>query len=464
MIQIGSTVEIRIEDVSNEGHGIGRAEGMALFVKDTLPGDLVRVNITKLKKNYGIAEKLVLIEPSNDRIQAGCPYAVECGGCVYQNLDYGAQLKLKKKQVHDKLTRLAGLENPEIKHIIAMENPYRYRNKAVMQISEDGSVGYYKSKSHDVIDCESCLLQTKAAEAASSALRDFIKTDHISVYDPISGKGLLRNMIVRTSWSTGEVMVILVINGKGIPNIEKLVTMIDERICGLAEAEDEQNFSLESVHVNINKKPGSEILGDQSVLIAGRQVIPDQIGPLKFEISSMSFYQVNPVQMEKLYEKVLEYAGLTGTETVLDLYCGVGTIGLLAASKAKKVIGIESVRGAVIDANRNAVINGIVNATYICGPAEIELPKLINEETITADVAIMDPPRIGCDPGLLEAVADANIQRIVYVSCDPATLARDIKILIGKGYQFMEATPVDMFPWTGAVETVVLMSKAIQLD
>jgi len=306
MIQVGNTLEIRIEDISNEGHGIGKAEGMALFVKDTLPGDLVRIHITKLKKNYGFAEKILLVEPSPDRIKAACPYAGECGGCLFQNLEYFAQLRLKEKQVRAKLTRLAGIEDPEIRDIIGMENPYRYRNKAVLQIAKDGSVGFYKAKSHDVIDCETCILQTKAAEAAASALRDFIKTDHISVYDSISGKGLLRNMIVRSSRSTGEVMVVLVINGKGIPNVEKLVTMMDDRICELDESEDEPDYSLESVHININKKPGSEILGDQSVLIAGRQVIQDEIGPLKFEISSMSFYQVNPVQMEKLYEKALE--------------------------------------------------------------------------------------------------------------------------------------------------------------
>ncbi len=459
MIHVGSTLEIRIEDISNEGHGIGKAEGMALFVRDTLPGDLVCVYVSKLKKNYGFAEKLLLVEPSPDRILAACPFSTDCGGCSFQQLSYNAQLKTKEKQVRDKLTRLAGIENPLIRPIIGMDETYRYRNKAVMQIAEDGSVGFYKAKSHDVIDCETCLLQTKAAEAAADALRDFIKTDHISVYDPVSGKGLLRNMIVRTSWSTGEIMVVLVINGKGIPNAEKLVRMMDDRISDLEEADGAWNYSLESVHININKKPGSEILGEQSILIAGKQVIIDKIGHLKFEISSMSFYQVNPTQMERLYEKALDYACLTGTETVLDLYCGVGTIGLLASSKAKKVIGIESVRGAVIDANRNAVINGIVNATYICGEAENELPKLLQEEGFTADVAILDPPRIGCDPALLEAVAAAEVKRIVYVSCDPATMARDIRILGSKGYRFMEATPVDMFPWTSHCESVVKLEK-----
>ena len=234
---------------------------------------------------------------------------------------------------------------------------------------------------------------------------------------------------------------------------------MDDRISDLEEADGAWNYSLESVHININKKPGSEILGEQSILIAGKQVIIDKIGHLKFEISSMSFYQVNPTQMERLYEKALDYACLTGTETVLDLYCGVGTIGLLASSKAKKVIGIESVRGAVIDANRNAVINGIVNATYICGEAENELPKLLQEEGFTADVAILDPPRIGCDPALLEAVAAAEVKRIVYVSCDPATMARDIRILGSKGYRFMEATPVDMFPWTSHCESVVKLER-----
>ena len=285
-----------------------------------------------------------------------------------------------------------------------------------------------------------------------------MKSDNISAYDEETGKGLLRHLIVKTAFGTGEVMAILVINGKGLPNGEKLVYLMEDAIDEIApNPETGVEFSLESVVLNINKKKNSEIMGETCVNLAGKPNITEKVGDLSFEISPTSFYQVNPIQMVSLYDKALEYSALTGEETVLDLYCGVGTIGLYCSSKAKKVIGIESVRGAVLDANRNAVINGIVNAEFVHGRAEEELPVLV-EEGVKADVVILDPPRSGCDPVLLEAVVSAAPSRIVYVSCDPATLARDIKILEGNGYKFVEAQPVDMFPMTTHVETVALLT------
>lgn len=458
MIEKGQIQELTIEDMSNEGQGIGKVEGMAVFVDNTIIGDVVKAELTKLKKNYAFGRLTEIVEPSPYRIDPSCQYSQNCGGCSLQTMEYGKQLELKKKMIEDKLIRIGGIEKPMVHDTIGMENPWRYRNKAQFPIG-GSSIGFYRAKSHQVINCEECLIQSEPAEKLAQALRDYMKSDNISAYDEETGKGLLRHLIVKTAFGTGEVMAILVINGKGLPNGEKLVYLMEDAIDEIApNPETGIEFSLESVVLNINKKKNSEIMGETCVNLAGKPNITEKVGDLSFEISPTSFYQVNPIQMVSLYDKALEYAALTGEETVLDLYCGVGTIGLYCASKAKKVIGIESVRGAVLDANRNAVINGIVNAEFVHGRAEEELPVLV-EEGVKADVVILDPPRSGCDPVLLEAVVSAAPSRIVYVSCDPATLARDIKILEGNGYKFVEAQPVDMFPMTTHVEAVTLLVR-----
>ncbi len=540
----GQIVELTIEDMSAEGRGIGKIyddeRGFAVFVQDTVVGDRAKVELTKVKKNYAFGRVSEMLALSQDRQESFCPHSGLCGGCVYSQLSYEAQLALKEKQVREKLVRLGGLTDPVIMPIIGMggedatEVPFRYRNKASMPVSTGGlitqkggivkpvhepRVGFYRPKSHDVVDCEDCLLQSEPAMAAAAALRKFMEEDHITSYDPRWEKGLMRHMIVRTAAGTGEVMVILVINGKAIPNAPKLVEMLDEAIYNVPVYEDGPlagvEFNLESVIVNINKSKNLEgqILGEECITIAGKPTITEEVGGLSFEISPLSFYQVNREQMVRLYEKALEYASLKGDETVLDLYCGVGTIGLFAAAEMNRrtaelnaaaasgqvvenaasgqnaaalngttasgqaaadkspgrVIGIESVKGAVLDANRNATINGIVNARYVCGKAEEELPKMVDPKSelkdeslrvMHADVVILDPPRAGCEQPLLEAVVKAAPERIVYVSCDPATLARDIKWLGEHGYEFKEATPCDMFPWTGHVESVVLLTKA----
>ena len=565
----GQIVELTIEDMSAEGRGIGKIyddeRGFAVFVQDTVVGDRAKVELTKVKKNYAFGRVSEMLALSQDRQESFCPHSGLCGGCVYSQLSYEAQLALKEKQVREKLVRLGGLTDPVIMPIIGMggedvnEVPFRYRNKASMPVSTGGlitqkggivkpvhepRVGFYRPKSHDVVDCTDCLLQSEPAMAAAAALRKFMEEDHITSYDPRWEKGLMRHMIVRTAAGTGEVMVILVINGKAIPNAPKLIEMLDEAIYNVPVYEDGPlagvEFNLESVIVNINKSKNLEgqILGEECITIAGKPTITEEVGGLSFEISPLSFYQVNREQMVRLYDKALEYASLKGDETVLDLYCGVGTIGLFAAAEMNRrtaelnaaaasgqaaaaalsgttasgqaaaaalsgttasgqaaadkspgrVIGIESVKGAVLDANRNATINGIVNARYVCGKAEEELPKMVRTKAqeeqavrevvkkcgeeaakqellkdealrIThADVVILDPPRAGCEQPLLEAVVKAAPERIVYVSCDPATLARDIKWLGEHGYEFEEATPCDMFPWTGHVETVVKLS------
>lgn len=539
----GQIVELTIEDMSAEGRGIGKIyddeRGFAVFVQDTVVGDRAKVELTKVKKNYAFGRVSEMLALSPDRQESFCPHSGLCGGCVYSQLSYEAQLALKEKQVREKLVRLGGLTDPVIMPIIGMgsedatEVPFRYRNKASMPVSTGGlitqkggivkpvhepRVGFYRPKSHDVVDCEDCLLQSEPAMAAAAALRKFMEEDHITSYDPRWEKGLMRHMIVRTAAGTGEVMVILVINGKAIPNAPKLIEMLDEAIYNVPVYEDGPlagvEFNLESVIVNINKSKNLEgqILGEECITIAGKPTITEEVGGLSFEISPLSFYQVNREQMVRLYDKALEYASLKGDETVLDLYCGVGTIGLFAAAEMNRrtaelnaaaaagqaaenaasgqaaaalsgttasgqaaadkspgrVIGIESVKGAVLDANRNATINGIVNARYVCGKAEEELPKMVDPKSelkdeslrVThADVVILDPPRAGCEQPLLEAVVKAAPERIVYVSCDPATLARDIKWLGEHGYEFKEATPCDMFPWTGHVETVAVMER-----
>ena len=526
----GQIVELTIEDMSAEGQGIGRMDdGMVVFVTGTVPGDRVRVKLTKIKKHFAFGRAEEILEWSDSRNEEfDCPsYEKGCGGCPYAVIDYNAQLQLKEKQVRNKLIRLAGLTEPVIRPIIGMvdedndgQGCFRYRNKAVFPVSTGGiitkkggivenlgdpAVGFFQAKSNEVVDCEDCYLQSMAAMAAADALRRFMEEDHITGFDPKWEKGLMRHLIVKTAFGTGEVMVILVINGKGIPNAPKLIEMLDETI-------DEVGYSLESVVVNVNKADGKnveknkkkdrseirytgEMLGQEYLTIAGKPTILEQVGNLQFEISPASFFQVNPVQMERLYDQVRAYvmsaAELQGRPPVLlDLYCGVGSIGLYCADLAEMVVGIESVKEAVTDANRNAVINGIVNARYLCGRAEEVLPAYVNGgEKVTqngnqtgrmkgagrsnevkldaslqeyirrADIAILDPPRAGCRPELLQAVCESGVEGIVYVSCDPATLARDIRLLGEMGYAFVEGTPVDMFPHTVHVETVALIQK-----
>ena len=493
----GDIVRLRIEDISHEGQGIGKADGFAVFVKNTVLGDVVDAELTTVKKNYAFGKVVEMIEESDMRQEPICQYAGQCGGCAFQKMTYEGQLQLKRKQIVDKLVRLGGLEDPKVNDAIGMEEPFRYRNKASMPVSTGGlitkkggivepvhepRIGFYQAKSHDVVNCDDCMLQSEPAMAAARALRQFMEEDNITSYDPRWEKGLMRHMIVRTAMGTGQVMVILVINGKGIPNAAKLIQMLDDAIFEVPVYEEGPlagvEFILDSVVVNINKKNTSDILGEECITLAGSPTIMEKVGDLEFEISPLSFYQVNPQQMEKLYGKVVEYADLKGGETVLDLYCGVGSIGLFLADDMRKkgdsagrVIGIESVKPAVVDANRNAVVNGIVNARYVCGKAEEEMPKMVSGEGLKdeslritqADVVILDPPRAGCEEELLKAVVDVDPAKIVYVSCDPATLARDIKFLVANGYEFVECTPVDLFPWTSHVEVVSVLHKTKQL-
>ncbi|MGI6728379.1 MAG: 23S rRNA (uracil(1939)-C(5))-methyltransferase RlmD [Anaerovoracaceae bacterium] len=468
---------VEITDLSDMGEGIGRIEemeGMVVFVPEAIPGDIVQIEITKKKKSFAKGKVVEIVKPSSFRTEPFCPYWGECGGCSLQIMSYEGQLALKKKWVTDRLVRIGGIEDPKVSDVIPMEEPYRYRNKAQFPVGrvrgaekkERGcNLGFYRLKSHEVINCDSCLLQTEPAERIGQVIRRYVKETKLPIYDPKTGTGVLRHVIVKTAFGTGEVMVILVATERKLPAVEWLVEEICNTLENLSEEinlsmgeKEDYGFYLESLILNVNKTKNQGVMDKVCITLAGKPTIKDYLSGMEFEISPLSFYQVNPIQTEKLYEKVKQYAALNGTETVLDLYCGVGTIGLTLAHQAKKVIGIESVKAAVLDANRNAVINGIVNAEFICGKAEEELPKLL-EQGVQADLVVLDPPRAGCSPELLEAVAEAGPPRIVYVSCDPATLARDVKLLTQKGYRFVEAQPVDMFPWVGHVECVTLMSR-----
>lgn len=456
MLNKGDIIKTIIEDISGDGAGIGKVDGMAVFVDGCMPGDIVSAKVIKAKKNYAIAELQEIHERSENRISPQCPYYTKCGGCTYQEYDYDAQLAIKQKQVVDKLIRIGGIKDPVVRDIIGQKMvdedgieyvPFKYRNKGEYPVWNN-LVGFYEKKSHKIVDVRECLLQSDAADAATRAVRE-------------NNKGEVKNVIVKTAFGTGEVMVVL--SCKAEPtNLEQLIYAIDDAV-------GEAGYSLESVYTRIN---------DKYKCIAGQRTITDEVEidgrDLKFEISAPSFYQVNTEQMKKLYEKAIEYAALTGEETVLDLYCGIGTIGLSMVAKAKQVVGIEVVKEAVLDANRNSVINGVINSRYIAGKAEEviakaadpdyvpkensaeeKLKEALNEEKL---VAVLDPPRAGCDEILLKTVADARASRIVYISCDPATLARDVKLLGEMGYEFVEATPVDMFPWTNHVETVAMLS------
>ena len=471
----GDKIAIKIEDMLDDGRGFGRADGLAVFVDGGVLGDTVEVEITKVKKNIAEAKLLSVVEPSPDRIEAACPYFHECGGCSLQELDYSAQLKLKENQVLSKLKRIAGIEMPEFDEVMAADSLKYYRNKATFAVGPNGEVGFYKGKSHYVMNIDDCLLQSDPAMACADALRRFL--NHKS--------SCVKQLVIKTAFSTGEVMAVIESTQKDIPRIEELVDMLDEAVFFLSHddgelLDDVMEYKLVSVSVLVENKNGKA----KEFLIAGKPTITDELirddgKSLQFEISPQSFYQVNPEQMVKLYQKALEYAGLKGDETLLDLYCGIGTIGLFMADQAKQIIGIESVKPAVIDANRNATINGIINARYFTGKAEEMLPALLGQSKLYkynevnelvereldikldgVDVAIVDPPRAGADVALLQALASAKARLIVYVSCDAGTLARDLKYLIANGYNFERITLVDQFPWTNHVECVVRLSLA----
>jgi len=446
-VTIGEVYTAEVIGLNHEGEGVGRVNGFTLFIAGTLPGEKVKVQVSGLKKQFGYGKLIEIIKASPSRIAAACPVYNECGGCQLQHLDYAAQLEAKRQQVIDNLERIGKLTDVVVHPAIGMEQPWRYRNKSHMPIGrsmEGGLVsGFYAQGTRRIVETDRCMISHEQNDEIVGAVKRIARELAISAYQPETGRGLLRHVITRVAYSTGEVMVVLVVNGEQIPHQNEFIQLLRMEIPNLT-----------SICLNINTDPSSLVMGDKTIVLSGSETIRDTIGGIEFAISARSFYQVNPVQTERLYEKALEYAGLTGNEIVIDAYCGIGTISLFMAGHAQHVYGVEIVPDAVEDAKRNAQMNEIRNITFEAGKAEEVLP-LWRARGIAADVIVVDPPRKGCDAKLLETIIAMQPQRVVYVSCNPSTLARDLRVLTDGGFRVVEAQPVDMFPQTSHVECCV---------
>ena len=432
--------EIEITGMTEDGSGVGRAEGLAVFVPYTIIGEKVRVLITKVLKTYAFAKLLEVIEPSENRLKSECPYFYKCGGCQLWHMDYSAELEYKQKKVEDAILRIGKIDT-EVSPIVGCDLTERYRNKVQLPVSENG-IGFYRRNSHDVIDMDDCLLQTEQAKKIVDIVRDWIKTYEIKAYDEKENNGTLRHIYLREGKE--GVLLTLVVTDKDVPNINKLINSLKNDVVGIV--------------LNINSKNTNVVLGRENITVFGKGTLTDKIGDVEFEISPNSFYQVNALQTYKLYDIARNMADLKGNETLWDMYCGIGTIGQFMASKAGRIVGVEIVPEAIEDAKRNAVRNDIKNAEYYCGAAE-DLAEGLIKKGLKPDVVILDPPRKGCDEKLLNTVVGANPERIVYVSCKPSTLARDLKYLTEKGYNVKKIVPVDMFPRTSHVECCVLLCR-----
>lgn len=438
---------LEIEGYTSEGSGVGHIDGMAVFVPLTAKGDTVRVKILKVKRAYAYGKAVEIITPAPCRTEPDCSVFSRCGGCVYRHIDYKNECEIKEEKVYNSIKRIGGIDiKPQ--PIIAAENTFGYRNKAQYPISENGNVGFYGTHSHRVIENENCLLQPEIFGCICAVITNWIKENNVSIYNEQTHTGLMRHIYLRYGSKTNEIMVVPVINGDNLPKSDVLVARLKELL----------GDALKSVQLNINKKDTNVILGDKCVSLFGDTYITDILCGINVRISPLSFYQVNRDMAEKLYNKAAEYAECNG-KTVLDLYCGAGTIGLSMAKTAKKIIGVEIIPDAVNDAKINAEINGIKNAEFICADAAAAAKKLA-ERYLKPDVVIVDPPRKGCDEALLNTIAkNFTPERIVYVSCDSSTLARDVAILEKKGYKLMEYTPVDMFPRTAHVECAAKLCR-----
>lgn len=441
---------ITIEDIGNAGEGIGKKDGFTIFVEGALPGDTVEIKILKVKKSFAYGKLLNIIIPSENRVSAPCPYASQCGGCQLQHLSYPAQLQFKTKKVQNNLERIGNIKDAVVLPAIGMDTPYFYRNKAQFPVSSGKNkieIGFFAPRSHRIINITHCMLQKEVNDQILAVVRNFLTENKISAYDELNHKGLVRHILTRIGFTTGEIMVCLVLNGNSLPHSDKLI----ERL--------KQIKGMTSISINFNQEKTNVILGKQIKLLWGKKSITDFIGPIQFEISPLSFFQVNPVQTHLLYEKALSLAQLTGEETVLDLYCGIGTISLFFAQKAKKVLGIEVVPEAIQDAKKNADLNHINHAEFRAGLVEELIPDLYEKEGFYADIVVVDPPRKGCDSVVLKTLLSMAPPKIIYISCDSATFSRDARFLCENGYLLGEVQPVDQFCHTTHIECVVLMSK-----
>ena len=446
---------VDIVDIGQGGVGIGKYEGFTVFVEGGLIQDKVKVRINKSKKNYAVGDIVEIIEKSPFRVDRICSDDLkDCGGCQIQELDYNKQLELKTNEVKQVISRIGKLENVEIHETIGMQSPCRYRNKAqfpIQNINGSTAIGFYKKKSHDVIPTDMCVIQHDINDKIIKIIKTYIQAYNVSIYNETTHTGVLRHLVTKVGFTTNEVMVVLVANGTNLPHLNELASVLKENILG-----------FKTLVLNVNKAKNNVILGKENKVIYGNGKINDYIGDLVFEISPLSFFQVNPVQTEVLYNKALEYAELKENDTVFDIYCGIGSISLFLAQKATKVYGIEIVEDAIKDAKINAKLNNLNNVEFYVGKAEEVVPKMYSEGK-TANVVVVDPPRKGCDEKVLDTIVSMKPDRVVYVSCNPSTLARDLAYLDERGYKCVEIQPVDMFPHTMHVECCAKIVKKSDL-
>lgn len=451
MLSKNNEYVVDIVDIGQGGVGIGKYEGFTVFVEGGLIQDKVKVRISKSKKNYAVGDIVEILEKSPFRVDRICSDDLkDCGGCQIQELDYNKQLELKTNEVKQVISRIGKLENVEIHETIGMQSPCRYRNKAqfpIQNINGSTAIGFYKKKSHDVIPTDMCVIQHDINDKIIKIIKTYIQAYNVSIYNEMTHTGVLRHLVTKVGFTTNEVMVVLVANGTKLPHLNELASVLQENIPG-----------FKTLVLNINKDKTNVILGKENKVIYGNGKINDYIGDLVFEISPLSFFQVNPVQTEVLYNKALEYAELKENDTVFDIYCGIGSISLFLAQKATKVYGIEIVEDAIKDAKINAKLNNLNNVEFYVGKAEEVVPKMYSEGK-TANVVVVDPPRKGCDEKVLDTIVSMKPDRVVYVSCNPSTLARDLAYLDERGYKCVEIQPVDMFPHTMHVECCALMSR-----
>ena len=436
---------VAIEGYGEGGMGVARIDGRVVFVHGALRGETCRVLILKTLKSVAFAKVLAVIEPSGARVESDCPYFPRCGGCTYRHMSYEEELRLKKQRVQDNLARIGG-SAVVVEEILGAADTLRYRNKAQYPVSKDGRVGFYRARTHEVIECEQCLLVKSEADAAAEALREYMRRCRVAGYDEKTGRGLVRHLYVRSN-ATGESLICVLVNGDRLPKEDRLVTLLRDACPECA-----------GIVLGTNTKKGNVILGDRYRTLWGSDRLEDTLCGKTFRLSVPSFYQVNRAQAERLYAKAIEFADLTGRETVLDLYCGAGTITLALSDHAKKVLGAEIVPEAIDDARENAVRNEVKNVEFFCGDAS-DVAKKLAQEHLRPDVITVDPPRKGLAPDVVESIAEMQPERVVYVSCDSATMARDVKRFAELGYTATRAAAVDMFPRADHIETVVLLSK-----
>lgn len=452
-VKQGDNITLTVNGLGSSGEGVGKYEGFTVFVKGALPEEEVRVTITLVKKSYAVGALEEIVKASAERVEPACPVYKECGGCQLQHLSYKGQLECKRQQVQDALTRIGHL-NLEALPVLGAAEPWSYRNKMQFPAAADAEgvlqIGCYATATHSVVDTDACMISKEANNAIMKTVRTWMQHYNISAYDEKTGKGLVRHIMGRVGVHSGEVMAVIITSGYDIPHRGVLIEWLKRHVPGLV-----------SVVQNINKKQTNVVMGSKTRVLYGPESIKDSLGSLSFHISAQAFFQVNSEQAEKLYNKALEFAALSGKETVVDVYCGTGTISLYLARHAKQVYGIEIVAPAIENAKKNAEENKCANAEFICGDAAVELPKLL-AGGVRPDVVVVDPPRAGCEQKVLAAIAEVQPERVVYVSCNPASLARDLAFMEQHGYKAIVAQPVDMFPMTSHVETVVLLGRKFE--